>query len=169
MSLNELLFTLINSFAGQNQVLDYTMMFFTGAGIIIIAAIALFTKDKLLIIKSIAAGLLAYALSFLVKISYYTPRPFVENPAVHLLTMHDPDPSFPSTHTLIAVTLATVIYQHNKKLGIISFLIALIVGFSRVYVGVHYPSDVFWSSLIGITIGLATVKGVNYYNQSRKI
>lgn len=52
------------------------------------------------------------------------------------------DYSFPSDHTTFAVAIAVGIWLINRRLGIIAAVLALIEGFSRVYLGQHYPHDV---------------------------
>lgn len=66
------------------------------------------------------------------------------------------DFSFPSGHTSASFAAAAVIYTMNKKWGIIAFIFAVLMGFSRLYLGVHYPSDV----IAGAWLGWAVAKGV---------
>jgi undecaprenyl-diphosphatase len=65
--------------------------------------------------------------------------------------------SFPSGHAAGAFTLATVIGLKVKRTLPLMAVIASLVAFSRIYVGVHFPMDVIAGSLIGILIGLLTV------------
>lgn len=61
------------------------------------------------------------------------------------------DYSFPSGHTGSSFSSACVLYRHlPKKAGIAAILLAALIGLSRLYVGVHYPSDVFVGMLTGI-------------------
>lgn len=67
------------------------------------------------------------------------------------------DSSFPSDHAMIAGAFASGLLLLNRKLGLIALLIALLLAFARVYVGVHYPSDVAAGLVIGAGIGALVV------------
>ena len=79
--------------------------------------------------------------------------------------LHDPDPaplvslphtsSFPSGHSTVAFACATVLALSVPRLRWPVFALAALIGFSRVYVGVHYPFDVLAGAVLGISIGLA--------------
>lgn len=61
--------------------------------------------------------------------------------------MHDF--SFPSGHTIASFEAAVVIYLNNKKLGIPALILAVLIAFSRLYLYVHYPTDVIFSIVLG--------------------
>ena len=58
--------------------------------------------------------------------------------------------SFPSVHTYLAFSSAMAIYHYYKKAGIGVFVFAAMVGFSRMYFFVHYPTDVLFGAVLGI-------------------
>ena len=60
------------------------------------------------------------------------------------------DPSFPSGHTAVSFAAATAIYAINKKWGIAAYIFAAVMGFSRLYLGVHFPLDVLGGAVVGI-------------------
>ena len=62
-------------------------------------------------------------------------------------TMHDF--SFPSGHTIASFEAAVVILLNNKKLGIPAMILAVLIAFSRLYLYVHYPTDVIFSVILG--------------------
>ncbi len=62
--------------------------------------------------------------------------------------MHDF--SFPSGHTIASFEAATVLLKNSKKMGIPAMILAVLVSFSRLYLYVHYPTDVIFSVFAGI-------------------
>ncbi len=79
-------------------------------------------------------------------------RPYDLNTGVELLISKLSDFSFPSGHTLASFEGATVLLIKNKKLGIPAMILAVIIAFSRLYLYVHYPSDVLAGAILGIAI-----------------
>ncbi len=67
--------------------------------------------------------------------------------------------SFPSGHTATAFSLATMLmllYSKNRRIDLLLFILALLAGFSRIYLSQHFLEDVLVGSLIGVTITLIT-------------
>ncbi|MDR1905779.1 MAG: phosphatase PAP2 family protein [Clostridiales bacterium] len=85
-------------------------------------------------------------------------RPFVVNPDVALLIGRPGDYSFPSGHTASMFAFSVSVLCFNKKLGAAAVVIAALVAFSRLYLYVHYPSDVIAGMLIGIIIAIVSSK-----------
>lgn len=72
------------------------------------------------------------------------------------------DFSFPSGHTGSSFAAACILYCHlPKKYGVPFLILAIIIAFSRLYLGVHYPSDVFIGMLTGIGISWLVTKSQN--------
>ena len=71
------------------------------------------------------------------------------NVVVPLLISGLSDFSFPSGHTIASFEAAVVILLNNKKLGIPAMILACLIAFSRLYLYVHYPTDVLFSILLG--------------------
>ena len=78
-------------------------------------------------------------------------RPYDWNPDVVLLIEKLHDFSFPSGHTLASFEAAGVLmFTHRKTLGYPALVIAILVAFSRLYLYVHYPTDVLASVVLGL-------------------
>lgn len=60
------------------------------------------------------------------------------------------DASFPSGHTSASFAAATALYAIHRSYGIAAYILAALIGFSRLYLGVHFPTDVFIGAIIGI-------------------
>ena len=68
------------------------------------------------------------------------------------------DPSFPSGHTSASFAAATAIYAINKKWGVAAYLFAAVMGFSRLYLGVHFPTDVLAGALVGTAAAMLIIR-----------
>lgn len=86
------------------------------------------------------------------------PRPFdMERYALakeHLLIAAPTDYSFPSGHTLSSVAASTALFKDHSVWGFLAFVLALTIAFSRLYLQVHYPSDVLAGLILGFLLGL---------------
>lgn len=85
-------------------------------------------------------------------------RPFDVNPAFTLLLERPSDFSFPSGHTLASFEAAMAIFLYHKKWGIAAFVLAVCIAFSRMYLYVHYPTDVIGGAILGVIIAFAALK-----------
>ena len=82
------------------------------------------------------------------------PRPFVTHADLTALVQPGDRWSFPSGHTLSSFAAATALWFFHRKSGAAALLLALTIGFSRLYASVHYPSDVLAGLVIGVLCGL---------------
>ncbi len=80
-------------------------------------------------------------------------RPFVSDPSTKLLISHSADNGFPSDHTAFAFGVAGALVWWRRLLGLVAVLGAALVAFARVYVGVHWPTDVLAGAAIGLVAG----------------
>lgn len=84
------------------------------------------------------------------------PRPFVAHPAeIHVLVEGKDDPSFASDHALLTMSIAVALLLVDRKLGAVAVLVAVLQGLARLYVGVHYPTDVIGGFALGALVALA--------------
>ncbi|MGN0432299.1 MAG: phosphatase PAP2 family protein [Lachnospiraceae bacterium] len=86
------------------------------------------------------------------------PRPFMEDSSVILLVPKPGEYSFPSGHTLNGMTAATVIFLYFKKAGIAALIMAGLIAFSRMYLFVHYPTDILGGIILGIIDAILAYK-----------
>ncbi|USK57243.1 phosphatase PAP2 family protein [Cytobacillus solani] len=83
----------------------------------------------------------------LIKLFYFKPRPFVKN-RVGIIIPSKIDSTFPSKHALLVFAISTSIFLYDRFLGSIMWLLSLLAGFSRIWVGHHYPSDIIGIAFI---------------------
>jgi len=130
----------------------------TAGFVFILAVLAVTRSRRLFLLAGLSYGVNA-ALFKALKYAIFRSRPHLLNEAV--LRM-DPslslatDPSFPSGHAAIAFMIAAFFSVRHPRWSPIFLALALMVGLSRVYLGLHYPSDV----LAGAAVGLGSTLGV---------
>jgi len=93
-------------------------------------------------------------------------RPFDINPEITLLIPKPTDYSFPSGHTMSSFAASTAIFSYNKFYGKLAIVLALLISFSRLYLYVHFPSDVFIGMIIGISNTIISLKFSKYLNKN---
>ncbi|MFQ3676010.1 MAG: phosphatase PAP2 family protein [Endomicrobiia bacterium] len=143
----------------------------TAAPLSISTPIILFTtgvllKDNLIIGKSIYSAetiLISNILSTSMKYLINRERPFIKYPELQNITRVS-SPSFPSGHTSTAFALATSLSLAFPKWYVIvpSFLWAGLVAYSRLHLGVHYPSDIIAGIIVGCGSAFLSIK-INYW------
>ena len=73
---------------------------------------------------------------------------------INLLIEKQHDFSFPSGHTIATFEAATAIFLNHKKLGTVCLVLASVIAFSRLYLYIHYPTDVFTSIVLGVVLAI---------------
>lgn len=106
-------------------------------------------REAFLIFASIVIGTI---LTLPIKVLVPRPRPYVTLPMAMPLEM-EAGSSFPSGHSERMFTLAVVLSRKKSMLTFPLYSLALLIAFSRVYIGVHYPLDVAFGSLLGWVTG----------------
>ncbi|MGN0274294.1 MAG: phosphatase PAP2 family protein [Chordicoccus sp.] len=138
-----------------NHIFVFITNFFGQAGIFWIAAavlLLLFKKTRPAgIACAIALAVQGVLINLVIKPIVARPRPYDACSLLIPLVTRLKDYSFPSGHTGCAFSAAIVMAKMlPKKIGVPAVIIACLLGFSRMYVGVHYPTDVLAGALIGI-------------------
>jgi undecaprenyl-diphosphatase len=149
------LFLEINSISNASLDVFFAFLTHTGSTILWLALIAgfwMFKKRKLSIMLFIVL-ILDLALAGILKLLILKPRPYEIFSNLKLLDITI-DPSFPSMHTQMAFSGSIILGKFYKNLRIPLYILAILVGISRIYVGVHFPIDVLFGALNGIWIGL---------------
>ncbi|MEU7418031.1 phosphatase PAP2 family protein [Streptomyces antibioticus] len=82
------------------------------------------------------------------------PRPFLDHQGLEVLVSGKTDYSFVSDHATITMAMAVALFVANRKFGLVGLGIALLEGFCRVYMGVHYPTDVIGGFALGTAVAL---------------
>ena len=166
------IFYFFNRLSGKNIFLDCLTIFFaqySGYFLLLILVFLLlkkYKKYKNLVFVSLGSALVSrFLFTELIRHLYFRSRPFVEN-SVNLLIYHKPTASFPSGHTSFYFALSTVVYLYNKKLGTFFFLVSFLMGISRIYCGLHWPSDILVGAAIGVLVGWLFVE---LFKKIRKI
>ncbi|MBA2947330.1 phosphatase PAP2 family protein [Streptomyces himalayensis] len=82
------------------------------------------------------------------------PRPFVDHEGLEVLIDGKTDFSFVSDHATLAMAMGVALFVANRKFGIAGIALAVLEGFCRVYMGVHYPTDVIGGFALGTAVAL---------------
>ena len=106
-------------------------------------------------------GISALALSnipvWLLNITLDRPRPFVDHgDQLNLLFYPPTDPSFPANPVAIGFAAAAAAWSVNRKFGWWMFVAASLYGFSRLYAGVFYPTDIIGGAILGVAVFVFT-------------
>ncbi|MDI6869465.1 MAG: phosphatase PAP2 family protein [Coprothermobacterota bacterium] len=160
------LFQYINGLAGHFKFLDLLGIFFAEylpylLGLILLLLIFWPRKKRFENRLMVALGLLAALIArFVIKtviLSIFSrPRPFIILENVHklLLTpLSENFQSFPSGHAIFFFALSMVLYRFDKKLGTWFLAASTIMGIARIFVGVHWPSDILGGAILGMITG----------------
>ncbi|MBR2028301.1 MAG: phosphatase PAP2 family protein [Oscillospiraceae bacterium] len=145
----------------HSPVLDSIMLFFTKMGNIGMPWLGLavvflcFKKTRKWGIAILGSLLLKEIVGNLVlKNLIARSRPCWIDTTVPLLVSSPSSYSFPSGHTFDAIAASVSIFLYNKKAGIAAIIVGAIIAFSRMYLFVHFPTDVLASVVLGIVVAV---------------
>lgn len=160
----------------KNPVTDKLMLFFTrlgDSGFIWIVISVIFMLTKKYRKTGFSAGL-ALLIGFIVcnivmKNAFARTRPYCFNDAVTLLISAPKDFSFPSGHTCSSFAVAaTMLFTMQKRFAVPAVILAFVIAFSRLYLYVHYPSDVIVGAAVGILSAVSAVKIISAVSRQMK-
>ena len=155
--------------------LSAVMIFFTTIGeagicwIVLSVILALFKKTR----KCGFTMMAAMAVTFLVgnvflKNLIARPRPCAVDTSVSLLIPFPSEYSFPSGHTSNGFTAAATVFLYYRKPGIAALIVAAVIAFSRMYLFVHYPTDILGGILLGVLDAILAVFLVRKWERYHK-
>lgn len=101
------------------------------------------------------AGFFSFLSARILKEIFRIARPYVTHPNIIALA-HAPGFSFPSEHASVYGALTMILFHFDYRLGVASLIFAILVMFSRVIIGVHYPIDV----IVGFAVGAFIAYGI---------
>jgi len=159
MNLDILIFQQINGLTGRWTCLDALGVFFAAYFwyFLVGLAILIFWKKWRIIFSVFTSIILTEALVESMKFLWQRPRPFAEN-NINLLLGRLGGFSFPSGHAATTFALSFIVYHYNKKAGVVFFFASFLISIARVFVGVHWPSDVLGGAIVGIFSGWLVIK-----------
>jgi undecaprenyl-diphosphatase len=162
--MNRTLLHTINGWAGHNWLLDKLMIVSASwlvYGVFAVAAgcgVVLLRERRWRALGLFAATLIvSFGLLQLAGRLYVDQRPFMTQ-HLHQLVAHAGGTSFPSDHTTAAtaVALGLLVFTGFRKIGALLLLAAILIGFARIFVGIHWPVDIAGGLLTGMA-GTAVV------------
>lgn len=172
--ITQLDFCILNAIQSlRSPFLDFIMPYITylGSG----GAVWIVTAVVLLIFKKTRKAGVAILLSLLIGLIVSTlglknliarERPFntagalLDAPSL-LIGVPSGQFSFPSGHTVSSFAAATVIMMYNRKWGVPALILAALIALSRLYLYVHFPSDILAGVILGVLFAIAALKIVN--------
>ena len=154
----------------HNPILDKIMVFISALGDdgilwIAIGVICLFMKKhRKMGLQLLLSMLCTFIIGNLIlKNVFARPRPCDIDTAVAMLISRPHGHSFPSGHSINSMVAAVALFLNNKKIGIPAVIIATLIGFSRMYLFVHFPTDVLGGFIIAILVAIAVDYGFQKY------
>ncbi len=171
-SLDLEIFQAVNQFAGKYEWLDKFGVFLAELAIVALLVLVILLwfmdwglprkQNQYAVIMALEALILGRGiLTTVIRELWPRLRPFVENQANVLISQSPLEPGLPSGHAVMAFTLALPVFLYNRRAGIWLIFIALVISAARIFVGVHYPTDI----LAGIMLSLFVVFFLNFFRE----
>ncbi|MCU4966310.1 undecaprenyl-diphosphatase [Bacillus toyonensis] len=177
--MNYTVFQWINNLAGTSTLLDKVMIVITNSAAYV-AILFMFIlwfhngkKEKAIrkqytVLYTTLSVMIALLVNVFIHAVYYHPRPFIAHD-VHQLVPHAENSSFVSDHSVLVFSIAFVFMLRGEKLKYIALIWAVLVGISRLYVGVHFPLDVIGAAVITIITSSLLLQNKRIFEPIAKI
>ncbi len=159
--MDRLILTYMRSFVGRSRLLDRLMIHIAKKGPLwFFLVLGVFAANggvqaRWVVLQSIVAATLARGVNEGIGRMAFRDRPFVRE-GFQPLIQHRPDSSFPSNHAAGGFALAIPVCLQDPTFGLLLVTMAMILAYSRLYVGVHYPADVIAGAMVGTVLALGT-------------
>lgn len=175
MNIDLTIFNIIHNLAGKSALLDYFAIFcaeYLGYVLIVFLFAYAFYKMisnqknqkqsaweiyknnfKMVVEALIVAGFTRFVLAEIIRKLMFRARPFVQLNLHPLVNQSPLEASFPSGHATFFFALSTIVYFYNKKMGFWFYVVSVLIVFGRVFVGIHWPSDILAGAILGILVG----------------
>ena len=140
--------------------LDFVMSYITHLGdagllfIVLTLLLLSFKKTRIYGVVCATALVLDFlSVNLIIKPLVARERPFTLRPEIALLVKQPLDYSFPSGHTAVSFAFASAISAYSKRYRLWAYVLAAVIAFSRLYLYLHFPSDVLAGAAIGFLCG----------------
>jgi len=160
------LFLRFNEFAINTPWLHSPMRLFATYGIVLFAAAIVVgwwiarSRDAVTMASALltpVAAVVAFLAQQVVVSLVHEARPYAIHPSALVLVAKTTDPSFPSDHACIAGAVAAGLFLVDRRLGLVTAALALIMAVARVYAGAHWPLDVVAGLALGAAVSVLVV------------
>jgi undecaprenyl-diphosphatase len=108
-------------------------------------------ENRRMVMNTLLSASAALGTNGIIGAIYHRDRPFVAHQVIQLVK-HEASASFPSNHAAAAFAVAASIWLWRRKDGRVWFVLAALIGFSRIWSGIHYPTDIVGGAILGILI-----------------
>lgn len=136
--------------------------FFSISSLVIVLAFTTMTY-RLWAFEALLSLALSHILVHFIKKVYGRERPYLKLSNSYLITTPLKDYSFPSGHTTAVFSITVVFAIHSPLLACLLLPIAFFVGLSRMYIGLHYPTDCVFGALLGILSSFLVVDAFTFW------
>ncbi|WP_144529961.1 undecaprenyl-diphosphatase [Peribacillus simplex] len=172
--MNSTLFRMINNLGKQYTDLNPFFVFIAEYMIFfLVLAVLLFlfsrrNKNRIMVICAFITLVISELLAKIAGQFHSNNQPFAELPNVNRLVEKAVNNSFPSDHTIIFFSFCITFWLFKRGWGILWVILAVLVGISRIWVGVHYPADVLVGAIISIVSATIVYKIVLKLSLTKK-